>query len=154
MRGAGAAYPHAVEKSDDRGGAAGELAEHLASSVSHRLRTIDAAARQVLHQAQEERQIALGDAPFVERQNEMAAFRMDEEIRVFDAFGNALIRQQPADIVAGQKPAQIFRGDIGIDCHETSSPSAPAMRPRPRRRRATPNSAHKDRPSRRRHRDR
>src|SRR5262249_48947621 len=49
MRRAWPANPHAVEKGDHRGRAAGELAEHLAGAVFHRLRTVDAATREVLH---------------------------------------------------------------------------------------------------------
>src|SRR6516164_8981642 len=49
---------------------------------------------------------------------------MDEEVRVFDAFGDALVGEQRADVVAGKKPAQIFRCDIGVDCHEAPPPNA------------------------------
>jgi len=48
-------------------------------------------ACQMLHQAEEKRQIALGDAPFIEREDVVTAAGMNEEIRVFDALGDALV---------------------------------------------------------------
>ena len=45
-----AANPHAVEEGDDRGRAAGKLAEYFTGAIFHRLRTVDAATCQMLHQ--------------------------------------------------------------------------------------------------------
>ncbi len=69
--------------------------------------------------AEKERQIALGDAPLVERQDEIAAAGMDQKIRILDALGDALVGQQLADVVAGEKAREVFRRDIGIDRHES-----------------------------------
>ncbi len=101
------ADPQAVEESDDRRRTFGDLAQKLAGAVLHRLRAGQAAARQMLHQREEERQIAFRHAPLVQRQDEIAAVGVDQEIRVLDAFGDALIGKQLADIVTGKKAAQI-----------------------------------------------
>ena len=119
VRGAGPANPHAVEKSDDRGRPPGQPAQRLAGAVLHRLRAGDAAARQMLHQRQKERQVALGDAPLVERENEIAAAGVDQKIRVLDAFGDALIGKKLTDVVAGKERREVFRRDVGIDGHES-----------------------------------
>src|SRR4249920_3731923 len=49
--------PQAVKEGDDRGRPAGDLAERFALLVLDRQRTGDAAAREMLHQAEEERQV-------------------------------------------------------------------------------------------------
>ena len=72
----------------------------------------------MLHQAEEKRQIALGDAPLVEREDVIAAAGMNEEIRVLDALGDALVGQQLADVITGKEAGEILRRDIGIDRHE------------------------------------
>ena len=72
----------------------------------------------MLHQRQKKRQVALGDAPLVERQDEIAAAGVDEKIRILDAFGDALVGQQLADVVTGEERPEVFRRDIGIDRHE------------------------------------
>ena len=72
----------------------------------------------MLHQRQEERQIALGDAPLVEREDEIAAAGVDQKIRVLDAFGDSLIGKKLADVVTGEERREVFRRDVGIDSHE------------------------------------
>jgi len=72
----------------------------------------------MLHQRQKERQVALGNPPLVERQDEVAAAGMDEKIRVLDAFRDALVGKQLADVVIGEEGREVFRRDIGIDSHE------------------------------------
>ena len=118
MRRGRPADPQAVEEGDDRRRPAGKLAQNLAGAILHRLRAGDAAARQMLHQRQEKRQIAFGDAPLIEREDVIAAAGMNEEIRVFDALGDALVGKQLADVVTGKEAAEILRRDIGIDRHE------------------------------------
>ena len=59
----------------------------------------------MLHQCEEERQIALSDTPLVEREDVMALRGVDEEVRIFDTFGNALVGQQRADVVPGKEAA-------------------------------------------------
>ena len=72
--------PQAVEKCDDRRRAAGDLAEHAALLVLDRLRTGDAARRQMLHQAEKKRQVAFGDALLIERENEIAGAGVHQKI--------------------------------------------------------------------------
>ena len=74
----------------------------------------------VFHQPEKERQIALGDALLVERQDVIAAAGVDQEIRVLDALGDALVGEEIADVVTGEEAAEILRRHIGIDCHEGS----------------------------------
>ena len=81
---------------------------------------IDAARRQMLHQPEEERQVAFGDALFVERENEIAGAGVHQKIGILDALGDALVGEQFADVVAGEKAGEIFRRDVGIDRHEAS----------------------------------
>ncbi len=59
-------------------------------------------AVEVFHQPEKERQILGIDALFVERQDEGAFRRMHEIIRVLDAFGNSLERQQVAEPIAAR----------------------------------------------------
>ena len=80
MTGLRPANPQAVEKGDDRGGAAGEAPERLAVARAHRLRAGDAARGQMLHQADEERQVVLVHPLFIERQDELAGFGVQQEL--------------------------------------------------------------------------
>src|SRR5215510_657658 len=57
--------PQSVEKRDDRGRPSGDLVKEATVLVLYRLRTGDATIRQMLHQAQEKRQIAFSDPLFV-----------------------------------------------------------------------------------------
>ena len=120
--------PKPVKKGDDRRRPAGDLAEHTAMRILHRLRTIDVARRQMLHQPQEEWQIAFGDALFIKRENEIAGAGMHQEIGILYAFSDALVGQQFADVVSRKKAGKIFRRNVGVDRHVsvTPPPRAPA----------------------------
>ena len=111
------ADPHALQKGDHRRRPPGKPAQGLAGAVLDRLRTGDAAARQMLHQRKKERQVALGHAPLVQRQNEIAAAGVDQKVRVLDALGDSLVREELADVVAGEEEGEVFRRDIGVDSH-------------------------------------
>ena len=88
------AQPHAVEKGDDRGGAAGQPPERRAVARSRTgCGQLTPRARQMLHQAEEERQVVLVHALFVERQDEWPASRAQQVVGVLDALGDALERQ-------------------------------------------------------------
>ena len=85
------------------------------------------AAGQVLHQAEEERQV-LGRHPLlVEGQDVVAGRGVDQEVRVLDPLRDALVGQQLAELVAGQKARQFLRRDVGIDGHCNSSPYLAAI---------------------------
>ncbi len=62
---------------------------------------------QMLHQPEEERQVALGDALFVQREDEIAGVGVHEEIGILHALGDALVGEQLADVVAGEKFGEI-----------------------------------------------
>ena len=64
-----------------------------------------------------------GHAPLVEREDEIAAAGVDQEVRVLDAFGDALVGEQFADVVAGEKGRELFRRDVGVDGHAYSAAS-------------------------------
>ncbi len=115
------ANPQAVEKGDDRGGAAGQAPQRLAVARAHRLRAGDAARGEVLHQADEERQILLVDALLVERQDELAGFRAHEEVGILDALGDALERGDAAEVVEREERAERFVRDFGVDRHGSSA---------------------------------
>src|SRR5262249_50096904 len=109
--------PQAFEKGDDRGRPARDRAEHVTLAVLDRLWAGDAAAREMLHQAEEERQVLGGHPLFVQRENEAAVAGMDQEIRVLDPFRDALVGQQRADIVSRKKLGELFRRNVGVDGH-------------------------------------
>src|SRR5215472_10359636 len=81
----------------------------------------------MLHQSDEKRQIRGRDAPLVERQDEIAALGGDQEVRVLDAFGDALARQHLADVIKSDKGSEFVIGDIGIDGHCFCRVSSPAI---------------------------
>ncbi len=89
-----AADPHAVEEGHDRGRPPGDEAQHVAGPVLDRLRTGQPARRQILHQREEERNVLERDALLIERQDEIAAAGVDQEIGILHAFGNALVGQE------------------------------------------------------------
>ncbi len=113
----GTADPHAIEEGDHRRRPAGDLAQHLALAVLDRLRAGDAARVQVLHQAEKERQVLGGHPLLVEREDEVAAAGVDEKVRVLDPFRDALVGEQLADIVAGEKGSKILRRYVRVDGH-------------------------------------
>ena len=77
----------------------------------------------MLHQGEEERQVLGGDAPLVEREDEIAAAGVDQEVRVLDPFGDPLVGEQLADVVAGEKGREVLRRHIGVDGHNYSAAS-------------------------------
>ncbi len=80
----------AFEKGDDRSRPSDELPERFALPILDRQRTGDALRRQMLHQGEEEGQIAFRNALFIKREDEISRFQMQKVIRVLDALGDAL----------------------------------------------------------------
>ena len=93
------------------------MAERFAVAVLHGLWAGDAPRREMLHQRQEERNVADRHALLVEREDVVALPGVNQEVRVFDAFGDALIGQQLAKLVAGEEFREVFRCDVGVDGH-------------------------------------
>jgi hypothetical protein len=73
--------PQSIKKGDDRCRPPGDLAEHATLLVLYRLRTINIARRQMLHQTQEEWEITFGNTLFIQRQNEITG-AVDQEIGI------------------------------------------------------------------------
>src|SRR6266851_4058300 len=121
VRGVGLARPDAFQKVDDRRRTAGQRAQRFAVFVLHRLRAIDAVAGQMGHQAEKERQVALGDALLVQRQNKISGRSVQQEIGIFHALGDALVGQQFADVVTAQKLRKLVGGDVGVNRHRDYS---------------------------------
>src|SRR5262249_20233183 len=99
------------------------LAEHGAGLVLHRLRAGDAARMQMLHQAEKERQVLGGDPALVEREDEIAPAGMDQEVGVLDPLRDALVGEQLAHVVPGDKGRAALRRDVGVDGHAYSAAS-------------------------------
>ena len=116
--------PHALEEGDERGGLARQLAQHAAVGIAHRRRAVDARLRQMLHQAEEERQIGRRHPLLVEGQEERALLGVHQIVGVLDALGDALVGQQRAQIVAGDELSQIVVGDFGVNRHDGSVPQS------------------------------
>jgi hypothetical protein len=57
----------------------------------------------MFHQRQKERHVARRHALLVERQDVVAGAGVDEEIGILNTFGDALVGQQFAKVVAGEK---------------------------------------------------
>ena len=100
--------------------AAGRPASVLSASplrVLQRLRTVDAVAGQMRHQAEKERQVAPGDALLIQRQDEIAGAGVQQEVGILDALGDALVGQQFADVVIAQEFRKFVGGDVGVNRH-------------------------------------
>ncbi len=116
-----AAHPHAFEEGDQRGRPAGERAEQLAVVALDRQRAGDALAGEMVHQAEEERQVVRVDALFVEGQDERALGGVQQEIRVLGTFGNALVGEQPSRRIFPQEGFELAFGNVRIDRHASRS---------------------------------
>src|SRR6266446_826859 len=74
--------------------------------------------REVLHERDEERQILRQHALLVERKDETTALGAQQEIRVLDAFGDALAGDDLADVVITNEGGELLVADVGIDRHD------------------------------------
>ena len=73
------------------------------------------------HQREKERQVALGDALFIQRQDEIAGGRVQQEIGILHALGDALVGQEFAEIVGFEEFRKLFGGDVGVNRHRAYS---------------------------------
>ncbi len=48
---------------------------------------------------------------------------MDEKVRILDAFGDALVGKQLAEVIVGEERGEILGCDVGIDGHRYSAAS-------------------------------
>ena len=102
-------------------GRARQRAQRLAVAAMDRPRAIDAARGEMVHQAEEERQVRRVDALFVERDEVGALGGGQQVVGVLDAFGDALEGFGLADVVLGEKGFQLGVADFGIDRHQATS---------------------------------
>ncbi|MEY9313925.1 hypothetical protein ABIF29_000724 [Bradyrhizobium elkanii] len=120
--------PHALEEVDDRRGPAGEPAGDLALAVARRLRARHAALGEMRHQRQEIRQVVLRHALLIEREDVGALAGVQQEVRILDALGDALVGEQFADVVAFEEFREVFGGNVGVDRHMVYSAAAASGR--------------------------
>jgi hypothetical protein len=74
----------------------------------------------MLHQAQEKRQVRLGNTFFIEGEDIIAGRGVEQIVGVLDAFGDALAGQYGAKIIFRDKPLQILIANFSIDRHRIS----------------------------------
>src|SRR5580704_15752697 len=97
----------AVQEGQDCGRAPVQRRPLRAVHVADGEGTGDPARGEMLEQPQEERQVGLADALFIERQDESALLRLEDEVRIFDAFGDAFEAQRLADRVGAEERFQL-----------------------------------------------
>jgi hypothetical protein len=107
----------AGQEFDQAGRAALQHLDLHAIAIGDRWRHAVARRLQPVEHAEEERQVARVDALFVQRQDEAATGGVDQIIAVLDALGDALGRNQLADVVTREETAQRFRRDLRVDGH-------------------------------------
>ena len=87
----GPPHPYAVKKGDNGGRPAAQMSEGLAFAVFDRLRTSNSSRGQMLHQRQKERHVAGCHALFGKSQDVIGVAGMQQEVGIFDAFGDAFV---------------------------------------------------------------
>ena len=93
-----------------------------AVAVVNRARDGAIAFRQMIEQAEEIRQFGQLDAALVHCQDEPAAGRFDQPVGIGYAFGNALGRNEFADIVLADKRGEFFGAEMRVDRHGRGEP--------------------------------
>ena len=68
-------------------------------------------------QAEEIGQFLLAHPLLVDGQDVAALFRLEQEVRVLNAFGDALERHRRSKVEVGEKGGKLLVGDVGIDGH-------------------------------------
>src|SRR5438093_4695900 len=121
MRHVGLAWPDAFKKIDDRCGPTRQATQRFAALVLHRLRTIDAARGKMRHQTEKKRQVGFRDPLLVQRQDEVSGARMQQEVGILYALGDALVGQHFADLVTRQELRKLVGGDVGVNRHRDYS---------------------------------
>src|SRR5262249_43657159 len=102
-------------------GLAGERAQGVAVAAVDRPRAVDAARGEMVHQAEEERQVRRVHALLVEREEERTARRGQQVVGILHALGDALEGFGFADVVFGKKGFEFRVADFGIDRHQATS---------------------------------
>ena len=71
----------------------------------------------MLHKPDEERQVLRSHPFLIEGEDVLTAGDAHEEVGVFDPFGDALERNDLADVIKRQEGAQRIVRDFGVDSH-------------------------------------
>src|SRR5262249_3418591 len=90
------------------------LAFHIADGEG----TGNAARGQMLQKAQKEGEVGLAHALLIECENERGLVRLQVEVRIFDAFCNALEAQGGADSILRKESLELIERDVGVDRHD------------------------------------
>ena len=106
-----------VEKAHDRRGLAAERLQASSLAVVDGHRAGDGARREMVHEAEKERQVGRVDAFLVDREDVAAGGGLEAIVRVLDPFGDRLQGHELADVVAGQEGREGVIGNRGIDRH-------------------------------------
>ncbi len=116
-----AARPQSVQEGRDGRGLAGQRAQRLAVAAMDRPWTIEAPRGEMIHQAEEERQVLRVHALFVEREEVRALGRGQQVVGILDTFGDALEGIGFADVVFGEKGFQLGVAHLRVDGHYATS---------------------------------
>ena len=117
LRRTGLVHRDARQELDQRHGLAADHAERRAIAVVVRARHRAALGGKVVEQSEKERQVFHRHPRLVHGQDESALRRLDQPVGIGHALGDALGRNQRADIVVGHKAGKLGRGERGVDGH-------------------------------------
>ena len=92
-------------------------AERLAGAVVDRRRAGEVLGGEVIHQGEEERQIVRLHPALVERQDVVAGLGLQQVVGVLDALGDALVGEQPPEVVSGEELFELVVADFRVDGH-------------------------------------
>ncbi len=112
------AHRQAGQELDQGGGLAANGLQRAAGAVGDRRGAGKALVGQPTHQVQEIWQVFRRGALFVDRQDEPPTLRLQQEVGVLHALGDALERQGLPQVEVGQEGGKFFVGDVGIDGHD------------------------------------
>ncbi len=116
----------AADELDQARRTTGQLLQQVPRAVRDRPRHRQAGVGAMRHQGEKIGQVGRLDPLLVERQDEAAAGRIDQVVRVLDALGDALAGHRGTDIVARQERRQAGGVDVGVDRHWLRRRSATA----------------------------
>ena len=119
--------PHPGQERHDGGGTAAKPAQGLAVTAADRRRTRDTGFGQMVHEAEEKRQIISIHPFFIEGQDEVTVGGGEGEIGILDSFGDAFVGQHLADVVFGGESDQFLVADFSINGHGVPLPGSPGM---------------------------
>ena len=114
----GAAGAHALQECADHGGLAVNFPQRISILRGNGKRRGEAFRGKVSHHAHEEGKIFLLHLSFENSEDVTAFARLQQEVGVLHAFGNALERQRRAEIILGQQRVEGCIINVCIDGHD------------------------------------